>query len=254
MRGLGETNTEIMKRHLRDHELKIIEKLEKYSKTRSEHRKARKRKELKTVGIVGYTNAGKSTLMNTLTHKGVLAEDKLFATLGTSVGKMWLAPHSPHPNPLLEGEGTITPPSPHRRRDGDEMEKGEISSEDYSSYSPGQEILVNDTIGFIRDLPPELIRAFSSTLEDSIEADILLHIIDASDPKVMDKIDIVDMTLTNIGAEQRRVYVFNKIDNMSELAILMMKEQFADLNPLFISAVSGRGINELKERIRELLE
>lgn len=69
MRGLGETNTEIMKRHLRDHELKIIEKLEKYTKTRSEHRKARKRKNLKTVGIVGYTNAGKSTLMNTLTHK-----------------------------------------------------------------------------------------------------------------------------------------------------------------------------------------
>ena len=69
MRGLGETNTEIMKRHLRDHELKIIEKLERYSKTRGEHRKSRKRKDLKTVGIVGYTNAGKSTLMNTLTHK-----------------------------------------------------------------------------------------------------------------------------------------------------------------------------------------
>ncbi len=103
-------------------------------------------------------------------------------------------------------------------------------------------------------MPPELIRAFSSTLEDSIEADILLHVIDASDPKVLDKIDIVDMTLAHIGAEQLRVYVFSKIDNMSELAILMMKEQFADLNPIFISAVSKRGIEELKERIRELLE
>ena len=81
-----------------------------------------------------------------------------------------------------------------------------------------------------------------------------MHVIDASDPKVMDKIDIVDTTLANIGAEQLRVYVFNKIDNKSELAILMMKEQFADLNPIFISAVSGRGIDELKKRIGELLE
>ncbi|MDD5377514.1 MAG: GTPase HflX [Candidatus Gracilibacteria bacterium] len=229
MRGLGETNTEIMKRHLRDHELRIIEKLEKYARTRSEHRKARKRKDLKTVGIVGYTNAGKSTLMNTLTHKGVLAEDKLFATLGTSVGKMWLSPHpaSP-PAPLPEGEGE-------------------------SAYAHGKEILINDTIGFIRDLPPELIRAFSSTLEDSIEADILLHVIDASDPKVLEKIDIVDSTLSNIGAEQPRIYVFNKIDHMSELAILMMREQFADLNPLFISAVTKRGIEELKKRIGEMM-
>lgn len=233
MRGLGETNTEIMKRHLRDHELKIIEKLEKYAKTRSEHRKARKRKNLKTVGIVGYTNAGKSTLMNTLTHKGVLAEDRLFATLGTSVGKMWLAPSTPHP---------ASPPTPLLQK-----ERG-VEGE-FQDYIHGKEILINDTIGFIRDLPPELIRAFSSTLEDSIEADILLHVIDASDPKVLEKIDIVDTTLSNIGATQPRIYVFNKIDHMSELAILMMREQFAELNPIFISAVSGRGIGELKERI-----
>lgn len=116
----------------------------------------------------------------------------------------------------------------------------EKNGEDISVYHPGKDILINDTIGFIRDLPPELIRAFSSTLEDSIEADILLHVIDASDPKVLDKIDIVDTTLSNIGAEQLRVYVFNKIDNMSELAILMMKEQFADLSPIFISAVNKR--------------
>ena len=134
--------------------------------------------------------------------------------------------------------------------ESDESKDGENTS----IYHHGKDILINDTIGFIRDLPPELIRAFSSTLEDSIEADILLHVIDASDPKVLDKIDIVDTTLAHIGAEQLRVYVFNKIDNMSELAILMMKEQFADLNPIFISAVSKQGIEELKERIRELLE
>ncbi len=132
--------------------------------------------------------------------------------------------------------------------------KQQKDEENFSVYSHGTEVLINDTIGFIRDLPPELIRAFSSTLEDSIEADILLHVIDASDPKVLEKIDIVDSTLAHIGADQLRIYVFNKIDNMSELAILMMKEQFVDLNPIFISAVSKRGIEELKERIGELLE
>ncbi|MDD2916803.1 MAG: hypothetical protein PHH70_03085, partial [Candidatus Gracilibacteria bacterium] len=213
--------------------------------------------------------------------------------LGTSVGKMWLAPSQPHINPLPEGdEVNFTPlsphlisttlrgaslleergtdlspasergdpdqiffllPSPSRRRDGDEVERGDISSEDYSTYTHGKEILINDTIGFIRDLPPELIRAFSSTLEDSIEADILLHVIDAHDPKVLEKIDIVETTLSSIGAKQQRIYVFNKIDNMSELAILMMKEQFTQLDPLFISAVSGRGIDELKGRISDLI-
>lgn len=97
---------------------------------------------------------------------------------------------------------------------------------------------MNDTIGFIRDLPPELIQAFSSTLEDSVEADILLHVIDASDPRVLEKIDIVEATLESIGATQPRLCVFNKIDGMSDLAILMMKEEFADLHPVFISAVS----------------
>ncbi|MDD2917075.1 MAG: GTPase HflX, partial [Candidatus Gracilibacteria bacterium] len=221
MRGLGETNTEIMKRHLRDHELRIIEKLEKYAKTRSEHRKSRKRKDFQTVGIVGYTNAGKSTLMNTLTHKGVLAEDKLFATLGTSVGKMWLAPSQPHINPLPEGdeatpfirEGTssllLEQEASHKSpliegKNPVNTKSGGVEA-GYQGYAYGKEILINDTIGFIRDLPPELIRAFSSTLEDSIEADILLHVIDAHDPKVLEKIDIVETTLSSIGAKQQRI-------------------------------------------------
>lgn len=212
-RWVGETNTEIMKRHLREKERLIIEKLNVYAKTRAEHRKARKRKDLKTVWIVGYTNAGKSSLMNSLTHKWVLAEDKLFATLGTSVGKMF-----------IQQENWLW-----------------------------KDVLLNDTIWFIRDLPPNLIKAFSSTLEDSIESDILLHVIDSSDPKVQDKIKIVDDTLAKIKAEQKRIYVFNKIDLIDEERLNYLKENFSYLNPVFISAVNKIWFDKLKEEISKIL-
>lgn len=176
-----------MKRHLREKSELIHEKLKTYEKTRAEHRKRRKRVGFPTVGIVGYTNAGKSTLMNALTHKGVLAEDKLFATLGTSVGKMYVAPSDPE------------------------------------SCERGTEILVNDTIGFIRDLPPDLIAAFSSTLEDSIESDLLLHVVDAGDPKVYEKMAIVDEALEKIGAKQKRLFVFNKIDACPPERVMELK-------------------------------
>ncbi|MDD2487382.1 MAG: GTPase HflX [Candidatus Gracilibacteria bacterium] len=212
MRGLGETNTEIMKRHLREKEYKIMDKLEKYKQTRAQHRQGRLRKNLLTVGIVGYTNAGKSSLMNALTHKGVLSENKLFATLGTSVGKMFI-----------------------------ETENG------------GHEILMNDTIGFIRDLPPKLIKAFSSTLEDSIESELLLHVVDSSDMKVGDKIKIVDDTLDQIGAKQERIYVFNKTDLITEEKQRELSKEFKDLKPIFISAENKTGFEELKDRLIEKL-
>ena len=202
-----------MKRHLREKEFLIKEKLKTYEKTRAEHRKHRKRMGLPTVGIVGYTNAGKSTLMNALTHKGVLAENKLFATLGTSVGKMSVAPKDP------------------------------------GSSERGTEILLNDTLGVIRALPPDLIAAFSSTLEDSIESDLLLFILDASDPRIAAKRGVVEETLAKIGAKQPRLLVLNKLDacipeRRNEL--LMM---FADENPVSVSAVTGEGIEGLKRRI-----
>jgi GTP-binding protein HflX len=122
-----------------------------------------------------------------------------------------------------------------------------VSTED----GRGKEILINDTIGFIRDLPPNLVDAFSSTLEDSIESQILLHVIDASDPKVTEKIRVVDDILLNIGAKQKKIYVFNKIDQVSEEPIEIgtdegtriydnkleyIKEVYKDLEPIFISA------------------
>ena len=226
MRWLWETNTEIMKRHLREKEKKILEKLTVFERTRAEHRKSRKRKDFKTVGIVGYTNAGKSSLMNALTHKWVLAEDKLFATLGTSVGKM-------HINYEEIGEK--------------HKEKFHLSEYQWL------DILLNDTIWFIRDLPPDLIKAFSSTLEDSIESDILLHVVDASDPKILDKINIVDETLEKIWAKQKRIYVFNKLDMNTWVRNDELKNEFASFNPVFVSANDRIGLTKLKEIILETI-
>ena len=224
-RGKWETNTEIMKRHLRKKEEHIKKELDHFKKVRAQHRQWRTRKGLHTAWVVGYTNAWKSTLTNTLTKKWVLAEDKLFATLLTSVLKMWL--------PTEDGRG--------------------------------KEVLINDTIWFIRDLPPNLIDAFYSTLEDSIESQILLHVIDANDPKLWEKIEVVEDILTTIWAKQKRIYVFNKIDDLSSEEFEIenweweiekysnkldyLREVYTYLEPVFISAGKKIWLQELKDRI-----
>lgn len=216
-RGKWETNTQIMKRHLSERQEVIKKDLEHYKKVRQQHREWRSKKWLHTVGIVGYTNAGKSSLMNILTRKWVLSEDKLFATLGTSVGKMVVFP----------------------------IEKND------EVYQKPKEILVNDTIGFIRDLPPGLIQAFASTLEDSIESDLLLHVIDASDPKLIEKIKVVDDILSDIKATQKKLYVFNKTDMLTQEQIDELRVQFLDYNPIFISTYTWSGVEDLKQIIAE---
>ena len=148
--------------------------------------------------------------MNALTHKGVLVENKLFATLWTSVGKVW------------------------------------IWKEDGS----WKEILINDTIWFIRDLPPDLISAFKSTLEDSIEAHVLFHVIDSSDPLIEDKISVVNTILDDIWAKQQRVLVFNKTDRLKKKDLAVLKKTYGK-DALYISAVSGDGIEELKRSLVE---
>ena len=210
-RGIGETNTERMKRHLKEKVMKIEKKLVEYTQMRKLHRDARKKKGMPTVGIVWYTNAGKSSLLNAMTKKGVLAENKLFATLWTNVGKCYL----------------ITDPTTWL----------------------GKEILLNDTIWFIRDLPPKLIKSFSSTLEDSIESDLLLHVIDASDPFVDERIEVVHDVLKDIWANQDRILVFNKIDLLPKEKIDELKEHFEGSQAVFISVKEGKGFEELKEML-----
>jgi len=212
-RGIGETNSEIMKRHLAKKERQIEQHLQQYAQVRESHRNARKRNSLPTIWLVWYTNAGKSTLMNALTHKWVYVADKLFATLWTHVGQLYF--------PAESWKGTT--------------------------------VLVNDTIGFMRDLPPQLIKAFASTLEDSVESDLLLHIIDAHDPLVEDKISVVNHILDSIGATQQRVYVFNKCDVINEQERVRLQELYADKPLLWISAVTGEGVDALKEYCKRTL-
>ena len=128
-----------------------------------------------------------------------------------------------------------------------------LEAEDYydknGQYTGGGDVLINDTIGFIRDLPPHLIDAFTSTLEESIESNLLLHIVDASDPKIEDRISITDEILLKIGATQKKRYIFNQIDKLSTEEINVLKERFSELDPIFISAYKNIGVKELKKII-----
>ncbi|USN56427.1 MAG: GTPase HflX [Candidatus Peribacteria bacterium] len=215
MRGLGETNTEIMRRHLQQRRESLESQLKEYEQMRKLHRDSRKRKGLPTIGLVGYTNAGKSTLLHALTNKEAYAEDKLFATLGTQVGSFFRYPPE--------------------------------------HYGKPYEFLVSDTIGFIRDLPPQLIQAFRSTLEDSVESDLLLHVIDSSDPQVYDKIQIVDDILDNIGATQRRLYIFNQVDRTDPEVLKKLLHTYSDRSIVALSALQKEGIDNLKSTIYQIL-
>lgn len=213
MRWSWETNTEIMKRHLKEKMLKIEKKLKEYEQMRKLHRESRIRKWMPTVWIVGYTNTGKSSLLNVLTRKWILAENKLFATLWTHVWNLYLMPE-----------------------DG---------------LWQGKEILLNDTIWFIRDLPPKLIKSFSSTLEDSIESDLLLHVIDASDPFVEDRIEVVNTILKWIWAKQPIIMVFNKIDLASDEVLANLKNKYNSEDNIRISVKDKKWLEYLKKVLAE---
>jgi GTP-binding protein HflX len=209
-RGIGETNTELMRRHWRVQMKKTKDKLEKLARQRELQLSRRKRVGLPTVSLVGYTNVGKTSLFNVLTGKHKFADDTLFATLDTTTSKL-------HFN------------------------------------ASNTDVLLSDTIGFIRNLPPTLIEAFTSTLYESIRADLLLHVIDCSDPKFEEKMAIVEETLHSLPVgTPERLYVFNKIDTR-KLDSAKLAKKYEQFHPQFISVKTGVGITQLKKAIEQFL-
>lgn len=207
--GIGETNTELMRRHWRNEKKKITDRLEKIGNNHEEQLARRREAGLKTISIVGYTNAGKSSLFNLLSKKQKLEKDELFATLDSSVGKIYLP---------------------------------ELS----------QEVLVTDTIGFIRDLPPLLVSAFKSTLMESVHADLLLHVIDISDPEMDTKITVVNEILATLGIEEKNVvFVFNKMDAATDIDKQRIIEQYSNYSPLFISVKNREGLEKVLESVTQ---
>jgi len=213
---IWETNTERMKRHLKEKLYKINKKLEQYSNMRDQHRKSRQKKRFPVVWIVWYTNAWKSSLLNAVTKKNVLVADKLFATLWTSVWKMFVFT-------------------------------------DITKWI-WKEILLSDTIWFIRELPPQLIQAFSSTLEDSIESDILLHVINAADPFLEERIAVVEEILSELWADQPKLMVFNKIDLLDQEKLKKLKQEYSKLNPVWISVKDNIWLENLKQEVVKYLK
>ena len=209
MRGPGETRLETDRRLLRDKITALLIKLDKVSKQREQGRKARQRAEIPVVSLVGYTNAGKSTLFNRLTSSDVYAADQLFATL----------------DPTLR----------------------QIKLPEFGS------IIFADTVGFIRHLPHDLVAAFKSTLQESRDADLQLHVIDVADQRMADNIKQVQLVLHEIDADQvPQLLVFNKIDQTEQQARIEYNEQ-AEPIAVYISARQGEGIDLLLQVIRERL-
>lgn len=205
-KGPGETQIETDRRLVGRRISVLKDKLEKLSKQRTTQRKGRE--DMTRISLVGYTNAGKSTLMNALTETGVFAEDRLFATLDSTVRRHEMENHS---------------------------------------------VLLSDTVGFIRKLPHNLVESFKSTLDEVREADILLHVVDASSKMAHEYIEVVEETLEEIEATNKRtILVFNKVDKMDVHQVSDMKREYP--NAVFVSAEQRIGLKQLEESIEEMIE
>lgn len=206
-RGPGETALELDRRRVRDRVEIIKKKLQGVSKNRAQYRAQRQRLKVPSFALIGYTNSGKSSLLNKLTQSQVLTKDQVFATLDPTTRKVFLP---------------------------------EIKN-----------AVVTDTVGFIRKLPTHLIEAFKATLEESAEADILMHVIDLSSEQMDNQIEVVEKLITEFGWDKKpTIYVFNKLDKAKIEKTLSVKV----FPRVFVSAVTGQGIDRLKEVMVETVK
>jgi GTPase len=210
-RGPGETKLESDRRRLLERVHKLEQQLSGLQKVRVTQRKGRRRNRQASVTLVGYTNAGKSTLLNQLTEAGVLVEDRLFSTLDPTTRRL-------------------------------DLPGGEV-------------VLLSDTVGFVRNLPHQLVEAFKSTLDEVAEADLLIHVVDASGPHPEQNIRAVDSVLDEIGAhEVSQIIVFNKCDLAWPDTVTSLLERYE--GSVAVSAVTGEGIENflrtLGDRLRAL--
>ncbi len=209
LRGPGETQLETDRRLIGKRIKTLNDRIDKVLSQRETTRQERKRAEVPTIALVGYTNAGKSTLFNRLTHADAYAADQLFATLDPTVRRLHLA--------------------------------------------PGLETALADTVGFVRDLPHELVAAFRSTLQEAREADLLLHVIDAADPERNDRIAQVNEVLESIGAAAvPQIAVYNKIDRTGEAPRVETGED-GRIDRVWLSAHSGAGTDLLLTALHQRL-
>ncbi len=210
MRGPGETKLESDRRHIRRRIQALEEQLADIEKRRATRRKQRDRSGIAVAAIVGYTNAGKSTLLNRLTDAGILAEDKLFATLDPTT-RRFLLPH-------------------------------------------GSEVLLVDTVGFIRNLPHHLIKAFRSTLEEAANADIVIMMTDASDPEAAAQLEVTETLLDELGAAGKpTLCLFNKCDLAGE-QLPALPRAVPQENIFCLSARTGENTEAFVNRLEELVE
>jgi len=205
-RGPGETKLEIDRRRARDRISMLEERIDRLSSDRATRRQKRNRGGVPVISIVGYTNAGKSTLLNALTNSAVLAEDKLFATLDPTSRRL--------------------------------------------KFPRDREVIITDTVGFIRDLPKDLVAAFRATLEELEEADLLLHVVDASDPRHDEQAAAVERILGTLDVEGTpRLMVLNKADRAPEQAQTLAMAH----DGVAVSAITKAGFPELLERCEHIL-
>jgi len=205
-KGPGETQIETDRRIISKRIGVLKSKLEKLDKQRTTQRKSRN--QMTRVSLVGYTNAGKSTLMNALTNSCVFAENQLFATLDSTVRRHQLK---------------------------------------------SQEILLSDTVGFIRKLPHHLVQSFKSTLDEVREADLLIHLVDGSSKMVHEYIEVVEQTLKELKSNKKQtLLVFNKVDRIDDEQHEMLRAEYP--SALFISSVRGIGLSQLEEAIEQKIE